>query len=145
MVFEIHKITRFALIVPVLFAGLLLGSCNRTLDPDENFIASSDMLLKVRSDVVINYDPLTWQLGYNAADKEFRDHDDAMKQYYFVTCSSLPSSVGQKLEATVTWTQAGEVKSESGTFEVVRAEKDRYWLWCGHKKRQIGVAVSLLR
>ncbi|MGI5846938.1 MAG: hypothetical protein ACOX5T_02775 [Candidatus Cryptobacteroides sp.] len=145
MVLEIQRFTRLTRIVPVLLAGLVLGSCNRTLDPDEYFIASSDMLLKVRSDVVIHYDPLTWQLGYNAADKEFRVHDDAMKQYYFVTCSSLPSSVGQKLNATVTWTQAGEVKSENGTFEVVRAENDRYWLWCGHKKRQIGVAVRLLR
>ena len=129
-----------------LIAGILLSfGCNRTLEPDSTFVAGSDIQLKVAGRVIYTYDPLTWQLGYNPTTREFRVSDDAMKNYYFVTCSSIPSSLGQKLEATVTWLSGSSTQSVKGKFEVAKVEGDTYWLWCGEKKTQTGVTVVVLR
>ena len=95
--------------------------------------------------MIYTYDPLTWQLGYNPTTREFRASDDAMKNWFFVTCSAVPSSVGQKLEATVTWSSGSGTQSLKGKFEVAKAERDIYWLWCGDKKTQAGVTVCVLR
>lgn len=129
----------------IALALLAAASCTRILDPDEAFLASSEVQLKVKGTVVHTYDPLTGQLGCNVDRKEFRVSDDAMKSGYTVSCSSLPRTVGQKLDATVSWTQGGGSHSESGEFEVVKADRDTCWLWCGHKKKQIAVTVCLLR
>ena len=129
------------LILPIL---LVLSSCDRTLEPDSSFVAGSGIQLKVGGSLVYNYDPLTWQLGYNPTTREFRASDDATKNY-FVVCSSIPSTVGQKLEATVTWSSGSSTQSVKGKFEVAKIEGDTYWLWCGDKKTPTGVTVVVLR
>ena len=129
----------------IITSLLSLASCNRNLEPDSSFIAGSQVQLKVAGSVIHTYDPLTGQLGYNSTKKEFRVGDDQMRNYYTVTCSTIPSSVGQKLDATVTWTIENSTKSVKGRFEVAKADKDRYWLWCGDKKIQTGVTVCILR
>ena len=129
----------------IITSLLSLASCNRDLEPDSSFIAGSQVQLKVAGSVIHTYNPLTWQLGYNPTTREFRVSDDQMKNYYIVNCSTIPSSVGQKIDATITWTTAGGTKSIKGRFEVAKAEKDRYWLWCGDKKIQTGVTVRILR
>ena len=135
----------FLNILPALAAAILLSSCDRTLEPDSSFIGSPDIELTVAGSVVHRYDPLTWQLGYNPTTREFRASDDAMKNYFFVTCSAVPASTGQKLEATVTWTSGGSTLSSKGRFEVVKVQGDTYWLWNGDKKSRTGVTVRVLR
>lgn len=132
-------------ILTAILAVILLSSCNRTLEPDSIFIGGSDIELTVAGSVVHKYDPLTWQLGYNPTTREFRASDDGMRSYFFVTCSAVPASTGQKLDATVTWTSGGSVQSVKGRFEVVKAQGDTYWLWCGDKKTRTGVTVRVLR
>ena len=129
----------------ILFLAFLFSSCDRTLEPDSSFIGSSDIELTIGGSVVYKYDPASWQLGYNASKKEFRVFDDSMKRYYTVTCSTLPSSTGQKLEATITWSSGSSTQSMKGKFEVSKVEGDTYWLWCGDKKSPIGVTVRILR
>jgi len=103
------------------------------------------MELNVAGTVIHKYDPLTWQLGYNPSAREFRVFDDSMKNYYIVTCSAIPSSTGQKLEATVTWSSGSSTQSAKGKFEVAKAQGDTYWLWCGDKKNPVGVTVRILK
>ena len=124
---------------------LLAVSCNRTLEPDSSFIGSSAIELISSGQVIYTYDPATWQLGYNPSTKEFRVFDDSMKNYYTVTCSAIPSSTGQKLEATVTWSSGSSTQSVKGKFEVVKAQGDTFWLWCGDKKTPVGVTVRILK
>ena len=62
-----------------------------------------------------------------------------------VTCSAIPSSTGQKLEATVTWSSGSSTQSAKGKFEVVKAQGDTFWLWCGDKKTPVGVTVRILK
>ena len=129
----------------LLAASLICVSCNRTLEPDSSFVAGSGIQLKIAGQVIHTYDPLTWQLGYNPTTREFRACDDGMKNYFFVTCSAVPSSMGQKLDATVTWSSGSSTQSVKGRFEVAKVEGDTYWLWCGDKKTQTGVTVRVLR
>ena len=113
-----------------ILALFLMTSCDRALEPDSTFIGSSDIELTV---------------GYNPTKKEFRVFDDSMKKYYTVTCSAIPSSTGQKLEATVTWSSGTSTQSAKGKFEVAKAQGDTFWLWCGDKKTRTGVTVRVLR
>lgn len=129
----------------ILFLAFLFSSCDRTLEPDSSFIGSSDIELSIGGSVVYKYDPASWQLGYNASKKEFRVFDDSMKKYYTVTCSTLPSSTGQKLEATITWSSGSSTQTTKGKFEVAKTQGDTYWLWCGDKKTRTGVTVRILR
>lgn len=129
----------------IITSLLSLASCNRDLEPDSSFIAGSQVQLKVAGSVIHTYNPLTWQLGYNPTTREFRVCDDAMRNYYYVTCSAVPSSKGQKLEATITWSSGSSTQSMKGKFEVSKVEGDTYWLWCGDKKSPIGVTVRILR
>lgn len=135
--------------LPIIFltilALFLMTSCDRTLEPDSTFVGSSDIELTVGGSVIYKYDPATWQLGYNPTKKEFRVFDDSMKKYYTVTCSAIPSSTGQKLEATVTWSSGTSTQSAKGKFEVAKAQGDTFWLWCGDKKTRTGVTVRVLR
>ena len=128
-----------------ILAALCLSSCSRTLEPDSGFVASRDVQLKVAGQVIYTYDPVTWQLGFNRETCEFRALDDGMNNYFFVTCSGVPSSVGQKLEATVVWSSGSSTQSVKGKFEVAKVQGDTYWLWCGDKKVQTGVTVVVLR
>lgn len=120
-------------------------SCQHTLEPDNDFLVSSDLSLVIKGTTVLTYNPLTWQLGYNSDNKEFQANDDSMNDYFLVKCSSVPNKVGQKLNATVTWQVKGSVKSSDGDFEVVKNDGDTYWLWCGKKNRRIAVTVRVLR
>ena len=124
---------------------LLLTSCNRTLEPDATFVAGDDIQLNIDGRVVMKYDPLTWQLGYNSVSKEFRVFDNSMRNWYTVSCSAVPSSAGQKLDATITWSSGSSTQSMKGKFEVAKSQGDIYWLWCGEKKTRTGVTVRILR
>ena len=130
------------LLLPFL---LLLVSCDRTMEPDSSFVAGSGIQLMVAGRVILTYDPPTWQLGYNPSANEFRAGDDAMKNFFIVTCSKCPSRLGEKIDATVSWTVGNATESLKGRFEVAKVEGDRYWLWCGDKKTQAGVTVCVLR
>ena len=81
---------------------MICCSCNRTLEPDSTFVAGSGIQLKVAGQVIHTYDPLTWQLGYNPTAREFRASDDAMKEYFFVTCSAVPFSEASTAKARST-------------------------------------------
>ena len=129
----------------LLLIVLSLSSCDRTLEPDSSFIGSSDIELTIAGSVIYKYDPVSWQLGYNPTTREFRASDDGMKNYFFTTCSAVPSSAGQKLDATIIWSSGSSTQTVKGRFEVAKAQGDTYWLWCGDKKTRAGVTVRVLR
>ncbi len=135
---------RIAILSAILSAAILMAACDRSVEPDEAFLAGQDIQLKVNGQVIYTYDPLTWQLSYNAGLKEFRAFDDPVKNWYMVKCDKVPSAVGDKITATITWSTSGQPASLSGTMKVVKAEGDTYWLWRGDKKSQTGVTIRIL-
>ncbi|MDE5890227.1 MAG: hypothetical protein K2H10_04335, partial [Bacteroidales bacterium] len=67
--------------------------------------------------------------------------------YYVLTCSSMPSAVGETVQAALTYTNIkGAVIAETGTFKVSKINEDNgrlIWLW--NQDRQIGVIVKVLQ
>ena len=135
---------RIAILSAILSAAILMAACDRSVEPDEAFLAGQDIQLKVNGQVIYTYDPLTWQLSYNSTLKEFRAFDDPMKNWYMVKCDKVPSAVGDKITATITWSTSGQPSTLTGTMKVVKAEGDTYWLWRGDKKSQTGVTIRIL-
>ena len=135
---------RIAILSAILSAAILMAACDRSVEPDEAFLAGQDIQLKVNGQVIYTYDPLTWQLSYNSTLKEFRAFDDPMKNWYMVKCDKVPSAVGDKITATITWSTSGQPSTLTGSMKVVKAEGDTYWLWRGDKKSQTGVTIRIL-
>ncbi len=136
---------RIAILFAILSAAFLMASCDRSVEPDEAFITGSDIQLKVNGEVIYTYDPLTWQLSYNASQKEFRAFDDPVKNWFSVTFDNVPAVVGDKVTATVSWGSTGQPVSLTSTMKVVKVEGEKFWLWRGDKKGQTGVTVCILR
>lgn len=128
-----------------ILIAAVLTSCSRTAEPDQTFLTDSDIALRVNGVTLLKYDPLTWQLGFSPSDNEFQAGDDAMKNWFAVRCSETPANAGQKIDATVSWTSGGEVKSVKDRFEVVKTDGDRFWLWCGKEKTRTAVTVRVLK
>ena len=135
---------RIAILSAILSAAILMAACDRSVEPDEAFLAGQDIQLKVNGQVIYTYDPLTWQLSYNSTLKEFRAFDDPMKNWYMVKCDKVPSAVGDKITATITWSTSGQPSTLTGSMKVVKAEGDTYWLWRGDKKSQSGRTIRIL-
>ena len=130
-----------------MFAAILgciiLASCEGgRMDPD--FAASTDCNLRVKGDVVFNYNSLTCQQAFNREKCEFRVHSDNMSDYYCVTLKSVPTAEGQKVKGSITWTNQSDVITKNDlTFHVRKADKaGRLWLWC--RKEQIGAVIHVL-
>ena len=137
--------TRLLTKIAVAAAAMLaMLSCTHEISPDSSFVASSDVQLVIKGKTICTYDPATWQLGFKKSDMEFRMFDDAMKNICTVTCSELPKTEGQKIEATVTWNTVSEDGSAKGKFEVVKVNGKECWLWCSSKSKQIAVTVRYL-
>jgi hypothetical protein len=136
---------RIAILSAILSAAILMAACDRSVEPDEAFLAGQDIQLKVNGQVIYTYDPLTWQLSYNAGLKEFRAFDDPVKNWFSVVFDNVPAAVGDKVTATISWGSAGEPTSLRNTLKVVKSEGDTFWLWRGDKKSQTGVTVCILR
>ena len=133
-------------ILLILTATLLLCACHHTKEMDPTFIESDGIFLQSVGKRVLQYDPLTWQLGYSAARKEFRAFSDDQSAYYILTCKTLPSKVGEAITADLEWAAAGgSVKKESGISLTVKqfSEDGRIWLW--NTKKALGLVVQILQ
>ena len=130
----------------ILSAALLLGACHHSKEMDPAFIKGDGLYLQSGGKTVLQYDPLTWQLGYSSTRKEFRAFSDDQSAYYVLTCKSLPSKVGESVTADLEWaTASGTVRKESGLSLTVKQFDDdgRIWLW--NSKKGIGLVVQILQ
>ena len=130
----------------ILFAALLLGACHHAKEMDPDFIKGDGLYLQSGGKTVLQYDPLTWQLGYSAARKEFRAFSDDQSAYYILTCKNLPEKLGEAVTADLEWaTDGGSIRNESGLSLTVKQfdEDGRIWLWSS--KKGIGIVVQVLQ
>ena len=120
-----------------------MSACN-PYDVDEILMVRDDISLTWKGAEQMTYDPLTWQMGYNARKNEFRVHDDSMGNYFIVTCNAIPDTEGQELEADMQWTMKTSIKRLEGVeLEVKKTSADgRIWLW--GRAQGIGVVVRKL-
>ena len=130
----------------ILMLGILLtamASCDR-YNVQEVLLSREDISLTWKKEPQVVYDPLTWQLGYNAGRNEFRVNDDSMANYFIFRSNVRPDTEGQELSAYVEWTVRTNVKRyQNLKFEVRKVSPDgRVWLW--NKSQKVGVTIYYL-
>lgn len=130
----------------LLLAAVLLTACHHDKEMDPAFVEGDGMSLQVDGKTVLQYDPLTWQLGYSAARREFRAFTDDLSAYYVLTCRALPASTGQGVTADLEWApEGGSVHRKTGIKFTVKklADDGRIWLW--NASDGIGIVVQTLQ
>ena len=131
---------RFAVIL--LLSLLALTGCQ-----DERqraaFCENEGVRLLVGGSIAFSYEPNTCQLAFSRDQREFRAFTDSMSDFFVATFSRVPSELGQRLTASLTWTTEREVLTRKNlTLEVVRLEGDMVWLWSDAGR--IGLTVRIL-
>ena len=130
----------------ILMLGILLtvmASCDR-YNVQEVLLSREDISLTWKKEPQVVYEPLTWQLGYNAGRNEFRVNDDSMANYFIFRSNVRPDTEGQEVTAYVEWTVRTNIKRyQNLKFEVRKVSPDgRVWLW--NKSQKVGVTVYYL-
>ena len=130
-------------IILTLAALICLAGCKR-YDVDEILLQREDISLTVKGAAILEYDPLTFQLGYNAQTNEFRVFDDDLGNWFTLKCSSRPAVEGEDVKCDLKWTSSSTTRTRNGlTFNVEKTDGRGYiWLWC--KDEAIGVVVKEL-
>ena len=123
----------------------LLAGCRHKYEPDQEFWDNADVCLRMDGTDCIRYVPETFQLGFSPDNCQFRVNNDTMSEFFILTCSELPVSVGQTVTASLKVGTGMKMYYKSGlSFEVKKVNAEgMVWLWCG--KKDIGVTVKVLR
>ena len=130
------------LLLLLLTALLLPVSCSDQRMHNA-FCESEDIRLMVGGEIPFVYDPGTCQLAFSRELREFRAHTDNMSDFYAVTLSDVPESIGQRVSGDLIWTTSKEVlRRKNLTLEVVRIEGDQIWLWS--ESGRIGLTIRVL-
>lgn len=132
-------------ILAATMAAVLLAGA-QGCSPDKfmrAFSQTEDLRIQVGRDIPFKYDPLSCQMSYNRANREFRAFTDNMSDFYIVKMDSSPSSEGETLKADLVWTTETDILTRKNlTLKVIRTEGEKFWLWSDSSR--IGVSVSVL-
>ncbi len=132
-------------ILYICIVVLALSGCRHKYEPDQEFWDNADVCLRMDGADYIRYVPETFQLGFSPDNAQFRVNNDTMSEFFILTCSELPVSVGQTVKASLRVGSGKKMYYKSGLeFEVKKVNDDGLvWLWC--RRRNIGVTVRVLR
>jgi len=130
------------IILPALLSAVLACSCNEERSIEA--LSSRDAIrLEVEGKVILEYNPVTYQLGFNSSQKEFRVNTDSMSDYFIATLSEIPVLNNQVVNGNLEWTTATDVVYRKNiAFRTVRLESDKIWLW--NSSGRIGLEVRVL-
>lgn len=107
------------------------------------FCENEGVRLLVGGSIAFSYEPNTCQLAFSRDKREFRAYTDTMSDFFVAELSRVPTTLGQRLTANLTWTTEREVLTRKNlTLEVVRLEGDMVWLWSDAGR--IGLTVRIL-
>jgi hypothetical protein len=128
------------LMLILVFAAV---SCNR-FDMDEILLLRNDVSLTWKGEEQFVYDPESCQMGFNASRKEFRVQTDNLSSWFVISCSDMPSSEGDEIEADISWTGTTDTRSMKALkFKVEKVSSDgMIWMWC--RSAKIGVTFMKL-
>lgn len=129
-------------IIWFLIAACLLCAC-RGESLKEDFSNYEDIRVVYRGNTVFRYNPLTCQTGFNRERCEFRLCTDNMSDFVSLKLDAIPAERGQRLSGDVSWTTRDNVsRKKNVSFEVIRSEADRFWLWSSSAR--LGAVVRIL-
>lgn len=88
------------------------------------------------------YDANFCQMAFNRDKMQFRAQTDNTSDYFVVNFYSVPYELAQVVRADITWTTEFEVlKRNNLTFEVIKVEGEKVWLWSSSSR--IGVCLRV--
>ena len=129
----------------VIIAALALVSCHKGNGYDKARLADGTVSLSVGGATAFVYNPLTCQMAWNGATRQFRAGTDNMSDYFVVKLSSVPSASGQTMTGDLTWTTSSSVSSLSALpLEVMQVDGEgTVWLWS--QKQKAAIVMKVLR
>ena len=129
-------------IILCLAAALLLSGCGNRHGWDKDFTDNDVISLTVNKVKAFEYDPVTCQLGYNDAKREFRVSTDNMSDYLIVTLSKIPTSKDDQVTGSITWTGPDYTRDlKNLSFNTVKVEHGKIWLWNQANKLAVIIPV----
>ncbi|MBO5419710.1 MAG: hypothetical protein J6A22_06450 [Bacteroidales bacterium] len=131
-------------IIAVLAVILSANGC-KEYNVEEILLLRDDISLTVKGETVISYDATYYQLGFNVQRNEFRVHDDAMANFFILTCSEVPSAEGEVIYGDIIWTGTTRTYSETGLQFSVEKTDDTGLIWLWNTSKKIGVVIKDLR
>ena len=126
--------------VIALLSVCMLCACQKE-GFDEAFLQSDALRLEIKGYTVFSYDPLSCQMGFSRDKAEFRVHSDNMSDFYILALSRIPAGVGEEIPGSITWTTSKDIHNKKTTFEVMKLEGGRIWLWSSSNRTAVVVGV----
>lgn len=113
----------------ILIIITLLVSC--TAMESGPAIESDTISLTWKETIQVEYNPTTYQLGYNSSSNVYRVYDDRLSYWFTIKCSEKPATQGQILTADVSWTgKSKTINLRELKFEVTKTDDTgKVWLW----------------
>lgn len=129
---------RFLLIV---LSSLFLASCGQS--KLMNVFSESDTVrLQVGRTEHFIYDANTCQMAFHRDKMQFRAQTDNTSDFFTVNFYSMPYQLSQEVRADISWTTDFEILERKNlTFEVIRLEGEKVWLWSSSSR--IGVCLCV--
>lgn len=126
------KRTAFCMMVLTL---VLSVSCVRD-SYDDAMLQKNDVSMTMNGREIFSFNPLTCQMSYNKAKREFRVFTDNMSDYFMLTLDSFPSKVGDSVKGTLEWTTDDDLGKQHGIFFSLEQTDamGRLWLWNSDQK-----------
>lgn len=127
----------------LLFSASVSCERNHEPEPDPEFIGADKASLVIDGTMVHCYKLNESQLAFSRDARQFRMCDDNMSEYFVVTCSAIPTQVGQEVDCVIKWTSDKGVSEKMVTLKAKQLSDDGYiWLWNG--KKRVGACVKVL-
>jgi len=128
--------------ITVALCLLALASCQK-FEPTAEFLTGTEVGLTVDGQTLLTYDAGTWQYSFKEKAIKYRVFSDDMKDYYSITCSAKPESVGQEIKASVAYAKGGAAPTTASNlkFTVQRTDPEHGIIWLWNTKKGIGMAI----
>ena len=131
---------KILILIGCLATVLALGACEpQGVTELSSFVRDNNVRLEIDGVRVFNYNDAGCQLALNARRGEFRAHDDTMSEYFIISMDKLPLAAGDRVNATISWTESGYERQKQNVTLVARSIRgDVVWL-CDDTQRNAAV------
>ena len=125
-------------------AAMMLNACQpQGVTELSSFVRDDTVRLEIDGVRVFSYDESLCQMALNAARGEFRVHDDTMSEFFIITMDKLPQAAGDRVNASILWTESGYERDKQNVTLVARSIRgDVIWL-CDDSQRNAAVIRML--
>ena len=127
----------------ILAAILALASCTPQNELQAELLSDDVISIRWKGSTVIEYNPKSFQQGYNDTSHEYRIFKDDLSAWFTLGCSEKPVSEGQSITADLQWkTGSQPLKSFKGLKMVTKKADDSGLIWLWNDTNSIGIIIK---